>query len=93
MGSFVGQHEGLAGHLSQVFEATLSSTGAAPDVAPLSKMPVFRAHLFSTLRSQCAATLLPGRVSVKTDITFDVGVVVLDSISSCSLTRQVSGDQ
>jgi hypothetical protein len=46
-----------------------SSTGAAPDVAPLSKMPDFCARLFSNFCDQCAATLLPWQVSVTADIT------------------------
>ena len=94
MGAFVGQQKVLLDICPESSKLPSYSTGAAPDVAPLSKMPVFPARLFSTLRAQCAATLLPGHVSVTTDIIMAMLVrSSLIPISSCSSTRQVSGDQ
>ncbi len=72
----------------------LSSSGAAPDVAPVSNIPAFCARLLNNFRAQCAATVLPGFVSVTADSSL-ISLVCLSWFpsSSCLSTRQVSGDQ
>ena len=61
----------LSGNMNVFFDsspvsskASSSSSGAAPDVAPVSRIPVFCSLLLITFHAQCAATLLTGLVTV-----------------------------
>jgi hypothetical protein len=72
-----------------------SSSGAAPDVAPVSSMPILRSSMpilrsvrLLIFRSQCAATLLVGPMSVVAFIAQSTLVFVSSDsdFSSCSST-------
>jgi hypothetical protein len=70
-----------------------SSSGAALDVAPKSKKAYWHAFLFANLLAQCAATLLVGWPSAIAIMATYPLVWCSCACSSCSLTRQASGDQ
>ncbi len=73
-----------------------SVSGAAPDVAPVSKIPVLPRCLLCVFRAQCAATLLVGPMVDVTVMAKSALVCCCLSefdLSSCSSTRQASGDQ
>ncbi len=70
-----------------------SSSGAAPEVAPESRKAILLDFLFASFRAQCAATLLDGIPLAIANMAISTLVVLPDDDSSCSLTRQASGDQ
>jgi hypothetical protein len=75
-------------------KASSSSSGAAPDFAPVSRISVFHSLLLITFCVQCAVTLLTGLVTVVVVVAMSMLVVVsISNVSYCSLTRQDSGDQ
>jgi hypothetical protein len=61
-------------------KASSSSSGAAPDVTPVSRIPVFRSLLLITFCAQCAATLLTGLVAVVAVIA--LSTLIMESVSS-----------
>ena len=65
-------------------KASASSGHPAPDVAPMSRIPV-RFFQFSILRAQCAAILLHELVSVSIDDSFSflgVGISMFSCLST-----------
>ncbi len=70
-----------------------SSSGAAPEVAPESRNANLYDFLLCNFCTQCVATLLDGIPFTITNMAISTLVVLSDDVFSCSLTRQVSGDQ
>jgi hypothetical protein len=79
--------------LPVLLRSCLSSSRAAPDVAPKSKKAYWHDFMFANLHAQCAATLLVGWPSVLASMAISSLVGCSCACSSCSSTRQVSGDQ
>ncbi len=75
--------------------ASLSSAGAASNIALVYTIPFFFHLLFSSFHTQCTMALLAGLVTTDVKvIVVSILVVIPDSgVSSCSSTRQVSRDQ
>ncbi len=68
--------------------------GLAPDVIPVSRIPVFCSLLLITFHAQCSATLLTRLVTVVVVIAMSTLIVVsISNVSFCSMTRQESEDQ
>ena len=70
-----------------------SSSGAAPEVALESRKANLLDFLFCSFCAQCAATLLGGIPLAIAYMAISTLVVLPDDDSSCSLTRQASGDK
>ena len=84
----------LSGNMNIFFDsspvsskASSSYSGAAPDVAPVSRILVFCSLLLFTFCAQCAATLSIGLVAVVAAIALSTLIAEsLSSVTSCSLT-------
>ncbi len=91
---FVALFVRLSGNMNVFFDglpvsskASSFSSGAALDVAPVSRIPIFCSLLLLTFRAQCAGTLLTGLVAVVAVIALSTLIVEsISSVSSCSLT-------
>ncbi len=70
-----------------------SSSSAAPEVAPESRKGNLLDFLFCSFCAHCATTLLDRIHLAIANMAISTLVVLPDDDSSCSLTRQASGNQ
>ncbi len=85
--AFIREHERFFDSLPVSSKASSSSSGAAPDIASVSRIPVFCSLLLITFHAQCTATLLTGLVAVVAVIALSTLIVEsVSSVSSCSST-------
>ncbi len=71
----------------------VSSSGAAPEVDPESRKANLLDFLFCSFCAQCTTTLLDGIPLAIANMAISTLVVLPDDDSSCSSTRQASGNQ